>query len=246
MRDVLDKHGEKIGEDHREDIKETLFKMAAKYPTLSEILENFEAIKPADKGEMGDDLHEMDVADRVKLDHKRFKQTNFRDKEEDNRIRFRRRENFRKMIQAKWLTFFFGLYENEDQSYALAKIRGNESHLQPWPIDYTLRLVMGSWTLEDGKKFENAGREFGQEIIKISEEDKHGLKNLLETLNFVVAIIGISKRPMACPDCRQPMYDFPEDPKCHTCGKYEWHDYQIMQKLVDSAKASYTWKNTKM
>ena len=236
MRDVLDKNGKKIGEDHREDILETLFKEADKYSTLSKMLRNFAAIKPTNKGEMGDDLHEMDVADRVKLDHKRFKQTNFRDKEEDNRIRFRRRENFRKMIQAKWLTFFFGLYENEDQSYALAKIRGNESHLQPWPIDYTLRLVMGSWTLEDGKKFENAGREFGQEIIKISKEDKYGLKNLLDTYHFVAGIIGISKTPMVCPDCHQSMYDFPEDPKCPTCGKDEWHDYPIMQQLVDSVE----------
>ena len=79
VRDVLDNAWRKNREKTIvTDIKETLFKMAAKYPTLSEILENFEAIKPADKGEMGDDLHEMDVADRVKLDHQRFKQTNFR------------------------------------------------------------------------------------------------------------------------------------------------------------------------
>ena len=233
VRDVLDKHGEKIGEDHREDIKEMLFKETAKYPTLSEILENFEAIKPADKGDMGDDLHEMDVADRVKLDHKRFKQTNFRDKEEDNRIRFSRREDIREMIQTKWLTFFFGLYENEDQSNALDKIRGREPDFNPWPGNY---IDGGSWTPEYVEKFKNAGKEFGQEIIKISKEDKSGLKNLLDTYHFVVGIIGISKTPMTCPDCDQSMYDFPEDPKCPICGKDEWHDYPIMQKLVDSVE----------
>ena len=72
--------------------------------------------------------------------------------------------------------------------------------------------------------------------IKISEEDKYGLKNLLDTFHSVVAIIGISKIPMACPDCHQSMYDFPEDPKCPTCGKDEWHDYPIMQNLVDSVE----------
>ena len=231
VRDVLDKHGEKIGEDHREDINEMLFKETAKYPTLSEILESFEAIKPADKGEMGDDLHEMVIADRVKLNPKRFKQTNFIANKEDNRIRFRRRENIRKMIQTKWLTFFFGLYENEDQSNALDKIRGRESNFKPWPGDY---VDSGSWTPEDVEKFKNSGREFGQEIIKISEEDKYGLKNLLDEFHFAVAIIGISKIPMVCPDCHQSMYDFPEDPKCPTCGKDDWHDYPLMQKLVDS------------
>ena len=117
VRDVLDKHGEKIGEDHREDINEMLFKEAAKYPTLSEILENFEAIKPTGKGEMGDDLHEMDIIDRMKHNSKRFNKTNYIANKEDKRIMLRRRKKFRKIKQAKWETFLFGLYENEDQSF---------------------------------------------------------------------------------------------------------------------------------
>ena len=50
------------------------------------------------------------------------------------------------MIQTKWLTFFVGLYENEDQSNALDKIRGRESNFKPWPGDY---IDSGSWTTED-------------------------------------------------------------------------------------------------
>lgn len=232
VRDVFDKNGKWIAEDHRDDIKEDLFKEVAKYPTLSEILENFEAIKPTDKGEMGDDLHEMDITDRMKHDPERFNKTNYIANKEDKRNMLRRKKKFRRIMQTKWNTFEFGLWEDEDQSNALDKIQGRKPDFKPYPKDYA--PYVGYWPLEVGEMFKNAGRKFGQEIIKLEDEGKHGLENLLVKLHMVILLIVRRKGNIRCPWCDQVMEDFPEDLKCPGCGKDEWSGFVVMQSMIDN------------